>query len=326
MRPSPARLRILIFALAPVAIAGGLRADDRGLVVEAEWWSAAAVGADLGYAFVAPESVSSGTLSGGGVVRTIGPGREGVAGFRIGKRFGLSAAPAFEIAFWESDVEGNSSTGTLAARVGATLAAPDFAIGRSLVDSAEAFRRIRTTVLETVVRWQFAPAERTRIALTSGIRWFRAQHETVTTYRVDGFGGPEQEIVNQAGEASGLGPLVAASFDYLFAKRWRVGGRLGLAAPVGEIEGETSDIRLGDRLTLVQRPGERDAFIQPSVEIRVGCSIARGVSLYGAWRWQELGEVAVESRFVDDVGQNAVVSERTRVGYEGAAIGVRWEF
>jgi len=300
--------------------------DGRGLFVELETWSAAPAGAGTTYAFVVPEGTPQGNLSGGGRVVTLGFEHQQDLGIRFGSRIGANGGSRFIVSFQELERSARSETGTQPGRIGALLASPDFAIGRTLVDFAGASSQAKTTLASAVLEWELLEKDNRLLTVAAGLRYLAFEQGEVVTYRFEGFGGLEEQVRTTEVRSSGLGPMSEVRFGYRYGKRVTFGARIGIAAIIGNQESVTSDLRIGDRFTLVIRPDVEVVLLQVDGELRLDVLVSHGASLYAAFRYIDLGEVRTDLRFVDDVGQNTALPASHSVAYEGFVLGLAYRF
>ncbi len=320
---------VTLLAVPPVARAADESAAGErggGMVVELLGWWATAGSLDTDYAYVDP----TGSLSGGGEVQSLSYERKAVARVRAGWRLG-EGGPVVSASFLEHEVVGHAETGLQPGRVGALLASPDFAIGRSLADSATDDSRARGTQVDVDLAWEAAAGHRARVELAAGLRLFRFERTTTVTYEATDFSGSDLlEIVRTSSDARGIGPKAAATFGYEVTRRVLFSAQLGLALPVGDIEAEGTDSAFVDgsfdRATEVTRRGTRRAFLQLDGDIGVEGGIARGLSASLSYRFSYWSGVAKGQRFVDDVSQNTTLPGEENVSIEGFALGLRYEF
>ena len=296
------------------------------ILVQVEQWWASPRNLDLDYAFVN----RTGTLSGGGEIFTLSEGPRAEPRFRLAWRASDDARTTAGATLWEFDGSASSSTGRHPSMVGALLASPDFAIGRSLVDFARARWRVRGTLVDADLSWTHDIGARALLNAAVGVRLFRFEHETGVIYGSDSSGSELREFINVTTDASGIGPRSEVFLGYRAGRRVVVGGHLGLALPVGRLKGEASDQAFVDgnfdRATVSNRPGTRRAFVQLdgglSVEVRIASRVAASVSyLYMQWP-----RVTSTERFVDDVSQNTAFPVERDVVFEGLSVAISCEF
>jgi hypothetical protein len=301
-------------------------AESAGPVVEVDGWWAAPRNLDVDYAFVD----TSGSLSGGGRVQTLGHGREPVTRLFVGWKLATPGEPVWGARLWELDAATTSSTGAFPQQVGALLASPDFAIGRSLVDEAAAESRLRTTVVDGGVRWHGGGGERAWLGYELGLRVFRFEENVVVTYRATSTGPVLEQFVTRSSEARGIGPRGAVSFGYRLGRRTTLGAGLGLAAPIGDLESLTTDTALidgaFDRATVVERPEQRLAFVQLELSLQLEVRLGAGWLLLAAYDFQTWSDVRSQLRFIDDVSQNTAIFGQADAAFEGARLGARYSF
>jgi len=318
---------LLLLAVPSVATAGGAGNEERspGLVVEARAWWMAPKNVDIDYAFVD----DSGSLSGGGEIRTLSYDRETLPRFYVGWALDRPGVPTIGVGFWQHETSASADTGDLPLQVGALLASPDFAIGRSLVDSASARSRIRATRLDFGLTFSLAPGERVSIQAVAGIRVFRYEEDSTFTYRTDRSGLMLEEILTATADANGTGPLGSARFAYRFG-RVAIGLGLALAVPVGDLESESSDSAFVDggfdRASVVDRPSARKAFVHLGGDLSVDVDLPRGWSINVAYAFEQWAATRATLRFIDDVSQNSAVAEEGDTVFEGVLLGVRHRF
>lgn len=323
---------LVSLALATIAPGSSARASeaapppDRRVTVEIEAWSAALRGQGLDFAYVD----DTGGLSGGGRVVTLDAERDLLPRVAIAYRFGGASIGA---RFWESAAGGQKSTGLVPQRVGALLASPDFAISRSLVDSASGSVRSRLTVADVGVGWE-RPVDRATLAFEAGLRFFRFEQDTTIVYDADNFGSPLEEILVQSSDTRGIGPRAALTFGYRFGERVRVSGGLGaayIAATTSSLATDSSFLDNGgqlelDRSTVVDRPSSHVGIPTLDLDMAIDIRVAPVLSVFAAYRATYAAEVVTWQRFVDDLSQNSSVMITGDATVEGVALGLRFEY
>src|SRR2546427_488726 len=81
------------------------------------------------------------------------------------------------------------------------------AIGRSLVDRAQAQTRVRATLVDAVLSWTLeSESRKTRVGFEAGLRAFRFEENRAIEYESISSGFLQQEFINTTTDASGLGP------------------------------------------------------------------------------------------------------------------------
>lgn len=325
------RLALLLAGLVALAQTQALRAQETsagatGIVVGVDGWWVAPHNAEVDYAFVD----QSGSLSGGGELTTLEHDRVGVPRLVAGWQPSRTDLPAVVGRLWEYDDEATSSTGEHASQVGALLAAPDFAISRSLVDSAEAASHVRASSVEVLADWRLDLAPRSRLQLGAGVCWMRFERALAVTYRALRFGTQLEERVTWSSDAQGFGPLARVRFDHRVGRRVRLGTALALAVPVGDLESASRDAAFEDgaldRATEVRRSGTRRAFVQYDLAVLAEVHLGGGWFAEAAWETAWWSSVLLEQRFVDDVSQNTTLAREADVVFEGGRVGVVYRF
>ena len=298
------------------------------LVVQLEGWSASPRNVEVDYAYIDP----SRSLSGGGSLMTVTHGRDGLPKFSVGYRLPGRDAPLLAVHAWRQEKTGFSETGTQPGSIGALLASPDFAIGRSFVDAATAKSRVGGTLVDLDVSWGHAAASRAQLVLSTGVRLFRFEQDTTVGYAAADppSGDALEEFVDSDVDARGFGPKASATFSRPIAPRTSIEGSIGVAVPVGTIRATATDTALRNGsfvlAAVVDRPGTRRAFLQLDGEVRVRVELVRGLSATAAYSFSYWSGVALEQRFVDVVSQNTTLRGERSVVYEGLSLGLRYEF
>lgn len=300
--------------------------EEARVVLEIEGWWGAPRNLSLDYAFIA----SSGGLSGGGEVQTLEPGRRTEPRLRAAWQPGFEGAPRIGAAFWSTRLEERDGTGRRPGGVGALLASPDFAIGRSLVDEASASARVTATLVDAGLWWEIDGSGKGRLTLSAGVRLFRFDEEADVVYTVGSGGGALTEVIVASSRARGVGPWAAAGFDYLLGRRLRFGAELGVAFPQGDLRSTVSDTPLSGGVpgpsSLSIRPGDRRSFSQVEGSVRVQVALTERLALAAAFRAMSWPGVAASDRFLDDVSQNSALTTQTDASFEGLTLGVTYEF
>jgi hypothetical protein len=320
---------VLCSTLPPAALAEPAEssppAGEPGAVLRIEGWSVTPRNADLDFAFVDENA----NLSGGGEVQTLGHESEGVGRFYAGWRLGTPSDAEVGARFWEYDGTAFAETGELTEQVGALLATPDFAIGRSLVDSAEAQSRLRATSVDAVFTWNQGSRGAARVSWSVGLRLFRYEEAATVTYRAERFDELLEEFVNTSTDAQGVGPLLGVAFDHGFGRRVRLGGSLAVAVPVGDLEGLATDTALidgeFDQASVVDRDESR-AFVHLEGRLGVDFLLGRGWTLSLAYALEQWSGTRLELRFVDEFSSNSAVSDEADALFEGGLLGLRYDF
>lgn len=319
-------LAVLVLAswTAAAADTGGPEREGGALLEIAAWWAAAG-SLDTDYAFVDP----SRSLSGGGEVQSLSYDRRATARLRAGWRFG--GGPALFATLFEHEAAGGAATGRRPGEVGALLASPDFAIGRSLVDSASSESCVRATEIAVGFAWEVAEGSRGKLEVAAGLALFRLERTAVVTYEATDFSGRDLlEVVNVSTDARGMGPRAAVAFAYPASGRAGFFASAGLALLVGDLEARATDSAFVDgafdRATAVSRPGSRRAF--PALEAAVGVRgrIAGALSGFLEYRLSYWARVVRDQRFVDDVSQNTTLPGEQSLSLEGLALGFAYDF
>ncbi len=301
------------------------RADEPapGLELVLDGWWMAPRGAERDYAFVAPE----GGLSGGGEIRALVPERDLVPALRAGWRFPGPGAPQLRLTAWEQETRAAAATGLNPRAVGALLASPDFAIGRSLVDEAAAQSSLRATLVQLEAVWTVAPAAGLAFEAAAGVRAFRFEESYTVRYAANLSGVAAEEIVTSVSDARGLGPCTALGARY-GRGAWSLSAGFAAAFAVGDLEGSALDTALldgtFDRATAVLRPATRTGFVQLGGQVGGSVRLAPRWTLEASYRFEWWPQVRREARFVDDVSQNTAVETGRAVVFEGLALGVRF--
>lgn len=333
IRSAPRLRRVVVPLLlaALLAVAGPpSRAEEpanaeSGALVELEWWWVTPRNGDLGYAFID----DAGNLSGGGRLVSLEHELAGIARFYAGWQTSVRGAPRIGASFHGYHETSRSGTGSFPDQVGALLASPDFAIGRSLVDSATAESELQTIVVDATIAWS-RERPHSRLNLAAGLRMFSFEQRSVVTYDAEDFGQALREIVNAKTEASGLGPFVGVGFEYAFNRRVSLGARVAIALPIGDAAQLTTDTAfidgIFDRATVVDAPGARRVFTQLDVDLEVRVRLPRGWGLRGAYAFQEWFGIRSGQRFVDALSQNTTVEIRQDVVFEGLLLGASYRF
>jgi hypothetical protein len=308
------------------------KAQEGAVILQVEEWFVTPRNVDLDYAFID----TSGSLSGGGDIVTIAPSGKTVPRLRTAWRLPGESEASFGGSFWEIDAKGTSETGRHPSMVGALLASPDFAIGRSLVDSAEARTRIRATSIDADISWELERGGRAKLGFAAGLRFFRYEENRAITYAAERFGEPLREFINSATDASGIGPRGGLSFGYRIGRRVVAEADLGLALAVGDLEGEATDAAFRDldgdgtvdfdRATVVHRNGTRKAFSQFDGAVRLEVRIGERITAFTSYQYSEWRQVSVTQRFVDDLSQNSTLPIEGNAVFEGLAVGIRCWF
>jgi hypothetical protein len=296
------------------------------VVLQIEMFHAAPRNLSLDYAFFDP----GGSLSGGGEVQTLAIGGRPETRLRFDWRPAGTGGASVGATLWEFDGAADAATGDRPAMIGALLASPDFAIGRSLVDSAEATTRVRGTLLDADLSWPAGPAGPAVLRFCAGLRAFRFEQLYTVIYRAVRSGNNLEEFVTARNEARGLGPRGGVSFGYRLGRRVLVGGEIALALAIGEIEAEAGDTAFIngslDRATRSQRPGTRRTFTHLDGAFRVEVLLAPRVALVVSHVYSAWSGVAVGERFVDDVSQNTALTVEQDVVFVGSTAGLRLIF
>lgn len=298
--------------------------DRAHLVLEARWWVPAALDTGFDYAFVDPV----GGLSGGGEIRRVDPVRDSIPCLSAAYR--LPSGALVGVAAWESRSSGAAATGFIEARVGALLASPDFAIGRSLVDDARATIDVRGSSFEVFAQWRAVQSERSALDLRIAARAFRFERKAVVEYVATRNGLALTEFVQMSADSRGVGPAAAILARYRPVRRVALRGVLGLGVGIGDAEGQTSDRAFIDgeldRLTLVDRNGTRRSFLQVDGGLGVDVDLARGWTISVAYDYSRWSGVSQGQRFIDDVSQNTTIPVNDDVTFAGLSLSLRWEF
>lgn len=316
---------VLAGRTAAAAEAGGPGPGEGGARVEVAAWWAAAGSLDTDYAFVDP----SRSLSGGGEVQSLSYDRRGTVRLRAGWRF--AGGPVVSATLFEHEAAGRAATGMRPGQVGALLASPDFAIGRSLVDSASSESRVRATEIGVDLAWEVAAGRQGKLEVAAGIAVFRFERATAVTYEAADFSGQDLlEIVNVSTDARGIGPRVAAAFAYPASGRAGFFASAGLGLFVGDLEATATDSAFVDgafdRATVVSRPGTRRTFPAFDGAVGVRGRVAGALSAFLEYRLSYRSHVARGQRFVDDVSQNTTLAAEESLSLEGLALGLAYEF
>ena len=330
---APRRSSILAPIVAAVLLAGAgvpclaqeAANEDSGAIVELEWWWLTPRNGELSYAFID----DAGNLSGGGRLISLEDERAGVPRFYAGWKTAVRGAARIGASFHEYHETSRSGTGSFPEQVGALLASPDFAIGRSLVDSATAESELQAIVVDATVAWS-RERSHSKLNMAAGLRLFSFEQRSVVTYDAEDFGQALREIVNAKTEASGLGPFVGLGFEVAFNRRVSLGARLAIALPVGDARQLTTDTAfidgVFDRATVVDDPGTRQVFTQLDLDLEVRVKLPRGWGLRGAYAFQEWFGIRSGQRFVDALSQNTTVEMQQDVVFEGLLVGANYQF
>jgi hypothetical protein len=299
--------------------------EPPGITVQVDGFHVTARGLELDYAFFD----RTGGLSGGGEVITLPAGSELIPRFSLLYRGRADDLPAVGASIWELRQGGSSETGEHPAKIGALMASPDFAIGRSLVDSALAEEDLRATQVDAGAEWTWGARERLTFGASVGLRLFRFERELFVRYDALRNGVRMKEFIQAKTDASGIGPRIAGNFDARFGCV-RIGGRAGIAMAVGDRSGEVTDSAFldgsFDRATVATRPGQRKAFTQFEGRLTARIEVAPRVDITAAWDWVLWPGVTVDDRFVDDVSQNSSFSTEGDLVLEGISLGVAVRF
>lgn len=299
---------------------------ESDLVVEARWWLVEPRGAGLDYAFID----DSASLSGGGRLQALEADAESAFVFRIGWRFGAEDGPELSARFWELETDFADGTGTLTRQVGALLASPDFAIGRSLVDRASAFSQLRASTVDVTLSWTRSLGDHTELGLELGGRAYRYEQVTVVDYRLDSGSTRFEEIVNRRVDARGVGPLGAVRFGYRAGPRVSVRARLGLAAMFGDVDATATDTSLidgsVDRVSVVDRARGEQTALQLEGSVFVDVRLSGRLDAYVGYAFSAWPDIAVDQRFVDDVSQNTTLPVDRTVTFHGLWAGLSLAF
>jgi hypothetical protein len=315
-----------LFLLVGAGEASAAEGEREGRVfVEVAAWRARAGTLDTDYAFFDP----SGTLSGGGEIQSLSYETDRTLRLRAGWTFGAGARVSATM--FAHEAGGRGSTGVHPGQIGALLASPDFAIGRSLVDSAASQSSIRATEIGVEFAWEVARAGRGRLEVGAGLCALRFERTTAATYEATDFSGRDLlEIVNVSTDARGVGPEISLRFEYPASGRASFFATGGVALAVGDLEATATDSAFVDgsfdRATVAARTGLRRAF--PAFEGALGARGRIAGSLFGfleyrAAYWAGLARLP---RFVDDVSQNTTVSSGESLSLEGFSLGFAYEF
>jgi len=283
---------------------------------------------DLDYAFVLPQGGTA--VSGGGELQSLSHSRSTAPVIQVGWRSG-SAGREVGARFWEYEGSAGSSSGELPLGVGTLLSSPDF--GLAVVDSANADFELRATLVDAGVTWDHDLRNGGSLGVFAGIRLFRFEEQTSVTYRRQ-FGVISEERIDDKTDASGIGPRVAVSYEHRWGRRLRLGVGVGVAFPVGELEGETQDTLsegfaepLAPQLrTVVLRPGSRQVFTHFDLALRFEAELGAGLTASVAYALQQWSGVRQTLRFIDNVGQSTAVPVEQDVIFEGPLIELRYTF
>jgi len=296
--------------------------DGEGLIVLLEAWSMAPLNTNLDYAFT-----DVGSLTGGGEIATLEHDREWIPRFYAGWRLSSSKGTQLGMSFWEYD---NTVSGGVEdpGNIGPLLGSPGFFIifigADPRMDSATAESRLRATQVDGGARWTHRLGESGTFGFDAEVRFFRYERSSVVTY-VDSMGNL-LNVVNST-DASGIGPRVGVSYHHSFGKRFVVGGQFGVAAPIGELETRTlQQFPSESAATESVDPGTTRAFLQLDAEIRFEARLVGGLSLTASYGFQQWSGVERSQRFVDVLGLASTVPVEEDAVFEGALLGLRYDF
>ncbi|MDQ7005776.1 MAG: hypothetical protein Q9Q40_00935 [Acidobacteriota bacterium] len=322
-RPAPPTHLALCLTLLAAAAPGSLLAqqgEPTGAVAQIDLWTAAPAGMDLDYAFL---TVPSG-LSGGGALLSLAPERQATPRFSLAWRFGGRHRLQVGGAFWQYDAVASGETGPTDRAVGALLASPDFAIGRSQVDTARARLEMRASFFEAFLSW--SPPGNEGLTLAAGVRGVRLQRQEVVTYGMEAFGTQLEEIINRRTDASAWGPVTRLAYQLPVGRHWSFEGGVTLAWVVGDVDIRAADSAFVagsfDRATLVESRGRSVTGLQVDGRLQIVRRLTSRLDLRAGWSFSHWGQMARAYRFVDDVSQNSAVIETDSVAFEGLFLGV----
>jgi len=310
--------------------------DDGGLVVHVRSWSVAPRNADINYAFVD----ESGQLAGGGLVQRLDYDRERVQVIYAGWRLPTSPTTELGMRFWEYDEDAAAFVGDLAeGSVGSLLSSPEFKVID--VDSAGIQSRLQATLVDGGANWTHQVGETGALSFGAGLRLFRFEQAMQVAYRKhqETFFGEEstEEFINAKSKADGLGPYLSIGYRQRFGRRFEVGAGFGLAVPVGDLEFRTMDEFFSVRdtfagrveefkATVADEPATRTAFLQFDLDIELGVRFGDGWRATLGYAVAYWSDMPAGLRFIDDVSENTAVPSQTEAVFEGAHIGIGYQF
>ncbi len=293
-------------------------------LLELDYGPVSLQGRDLDYAFIDP----AGGLSGGGAIQRLALDSRQTPRFRVGWRMPGTSNAWLDARFFTWEGDGAASTGTQLGRVGALLASPDFAIGRSLVDSADARSDQRATSYSVLLRWQLRDeAEGPTVSLSGGLRGVRFEERRLVTYRANRSESQLVEFVSNKSDIQGWGPCAEASLGGRFGSRVRIGANVEVALLLGRIDSEAVDQAFidnsFDRATIATRDGERRDLLIVGGAVWLDVLLSRTITLGAAYRHERWSGISDQTRFVDDVSQNSAIVSEGRATFTGPALYLR---
>lgn len=315
-------IAVLTAGSALAAPASASARDGEGLTVLLEEWSLAPRNTSLDYAFT-----DVGSLIGGGQVATLEQDREWVPRFYAGWRLASSKSTQLGMSFWEYD---NTVNGFVEdpGNVGPLLASPGFFIlligADPRMDSASATSRLRAIQVDGGARWSHDVGEGGTVGFDVEVRFFRYERNTVASY-VDSL----DNLLNvvDSTDASGVGPRLGVSYHHRFGKRFAVGGQLGVAAPIGELEARVlQQYPSEDASTEYVDPGTTRAFLQIDAELCFEATLVGGLALTASYGFQQWTGIERSQQFVDVLGLASAVPVESDAVFEGFLVGLRYDF
>ncbi len=310
-----------------LSLAWQTRADapaPQSFLVELDYGPVSLQGRELDYAFVDPV----GGLSGGGAIQRLDLDSRRTPRFRIAWRIPGKSGAWLDARFFTWEGDGNSSTGSQPGRIGALLASPDFAIGRSLVDRADATSEQRANSYSALLRWQLRDGiDGPSVSVAGGLRGVRFEERRLVTYRAERSESQLREFVSTTQDVQGWGPAMETTLGGRFGSRVNLGASFEAAFLLGRIDFDAVDQSFidnsFDRATIATRSGERRDVLILGGSLWVDVRVSRAVTVGVAYRHERWTGVSDQVRFVDDVSQNSAIVGEGRATLTGPSLYAR---
>lgn len=315
---------LLAVGLATATVAAAQSPPEPQFQAELDYGRISLEGRALDYAFVDPV----GGLSGGGAIKRLNLDDELTPRFRVGWRIPGNTGAWLDARFWTWDGGGSATTGTRPNRIGALLASPDFAIGRSLVDRADSRAIQRATSYSLLLRWPITSgAHGPRFDAAAGLRGVRFEEERLTSYHANRSNVVLFEAVSNKQDVRAWGPAVEGRLSGSFGSRLTIGGSAEAAFLLGRIDFNATDQSIvdgsADRATIATREDERRDLTLFGGSLWLEVRLSRVVTIGAVYRFERWDGVADGARFVDDVSQNSAIVADGRATFTGPSIDLR---